>query len=121
MVMEGNLGSKSSFQGHLFLMAGGKKSLPYSREVAKQGLSLTLRCIMCGRAMETNSHLFIRCALTTQMWQLFLSMVGINWTMPATMVELLECWNNGGGNVKHKPWWSLVPVYGGLYGRKGTT
>lgn len=51
-----------------------QRSLPYSR---KLGFQLCSRCILCGKALESNSHLFIHCPLTTQLWILFLNLAGL--------------------------------------------
>ncbi|KAG5632654.1 hypothetical protein H5410_004371 [Solanum commersonii] len=58
---------------------------------------------------ENNSYLFIHCPVTGQLWQLFLNMVGIRWSMPATSVDLLKCWNQNDGAISQKNWWKLVP------------
>ncbi|KAG5582146.1 hypothetical protein H5410_052773 [Solanum commersonii] len=70
----------------------------------------TYLCFLCGAAGENNSHLFIHCPVTGQLWQLFLNMVGIRWSMPATSVDLLKCWNQNDGAVSQKKWWKLVPA-----------
>ncbi|KAG5615862.1 hypothetical protein H5410_015686 [Solanum commersonii] len=59
---------------------------------------------------ENNSHLFLHCPITGQLWQLFLNLVGLRWSMPATNCDLLKCWNYNGGAVRQKKWWKLVPT-----------
>ncbi|WMV54072.1 hypothetical protein MTR67_047457 [Solanum verrucosum] len=34
----------------------------------------------------------------------------LRWSMPATICELLMCWNYDGGAVRQKRWWKLVPA-----------
>jgi len=76
----------------------------------RRGFHLCSRCCMCGAAGEDNSHLFLHCPITGQLWQLFLNLVGLRWSMPATSCELLKCWNYNGGAVRQKKSWELVPA-----------
>lgn len=109
MTMEGNLERKSSYQGHMFPMAGSKKSSPY---IFKRSC-IYVRYVLCMIELykPTVIYSFTVYFYNTVMAQHVFSMVGINWNMPATTVELLECWNNSDGNVRQKSWWSPVTAY----------
>uniref|UniRef100_A0A0V0IKN9 Putative ovule protein n=1 Tax=Solanum chacoense TaxID=4108 RepID=A0A0V0IKN9_SOLCH len=46
----------------------------------KRKFSLCSRCYLCGEEVETVSHLFLQCRITTQLWRIFLSLRGISWS-----------------------------------------
>lgn len=66
----------------------------------RRGFHLCSRCYMCDAARESNSHLFLHCPITGQLWQRI-------WSMPATSCDLLKCWNYNGGSVRQKKWRNL--------------
>lgn len=37
------------------------------------------------------NHLFIHCSFTKKIWDLFFSILGVNWIAPNTAMELLQC------------------------------
>lgn len=45
---------------------------------------------MCGQVAEVNSHLFLHCKTAIDLWNMFLCMSSVNWTMPRTTFEALE-------------------------------
>lgn len=76
----------------------------------RRGFQLCSRCLLCGRDLETNSHLFLHCPITRQLRKSFLNIVGLRWTIPATTEELLKSWNNNGGSLSLKACWRLIPA-----------
>lgn len=69
-----------------------------THEVLKRkGKVIVPWCSLCGKAEETNKHLFLHCYLTTQIWATFLSLTETNWTMPDHTTDLLSCWIKDGG------------------------
>lgn len=73
-----------------------------TRRLRRRGFHLCSRCLFCELNSKTNSHLFLHCSFTYQLWQLFLNLVGIKWYMPANTLDLLKSWNNLGGIVRQK-------------------
>ncbi|KAG5569956.1 hypothetical protein H5410_059722 [Solanum commersonii] len=59
---------------------------------------------------ETNSHLFLHCRVTGQLWSLFLRLTGNSWTMPEHTADLLSCWIRRGGSKSQKKWWRIIPA-----------
>lgn len=107
--MEEYMDSQSSnFKVACFSWLVAREVRVTQENLKRRGFQLCSRCLLCGRNLETNSHLFLHCPITRQLWQLFLNIVGPRWTMPATIEELLECCNNNGGLFRQKAWWRLI-------------
>ncbi|WMV44197.1 hypothetical protein MTR67_037582, partial [Solanum verrucosum] len=75
----------------------------------KKGMQLVPRCFLCNLTGETNSHLFLHCTFTAQIWSMFLNFSEVKWTMPEHTVVLLSCWIRRGGSKRQKTWWNLIP------------
>jgi len=75
----------------------------------KKGKQLVPRCFLCNLTGETNNHLFLHCKFTAQIWNLFLNITSMNWTMPEHTSDLLSCWIRRGGSKSQKRWWKLIP------------
>lgn len=102
--------AKAPFKVVCFTWLVAREACLTQDNLQRRGFLLCSRCLLCGRDLETNSHLFLHCPITSQLWQLFLNIVGLRWTMPATTLELLKSWNNMGGVVSQKTWWRLIPA-----------
>ncbi|WMV57703.1 hypothetical protein MTR67_051088, partial [Solanum verrucosum] len=66
-------------------------------------------CSLCGKTGETNSHLFLHCTFTAEIWSMFLNYLEVKWTMPEHTADLLSCWIRRGGSKRQKTWWNLIP------------
>ncbi|XP_075091548.1 uncharacterized protein LOC142171749 [Nicotiana tabacum] len=74
----------------------------------RRGMSICSRCYLCGQ--ETINHLFLHCRVTSQLWDLFINLRGIRWSMPGRTSELLSSWNEGGKcTASNKDRWKIVP------------
>lgn len=51
-------------------------------------------------------HLFLHCQVTTQLWQLFMNMIALQWVMPRSTGDLLRCCTESESGIKS--------YYGGL-------
>lgn len=81
---------------------------PTQDNLQRRGLNLCSRCSLCERQIEDLNHLLIHCSFTKQICNCILSIVGVNWSMPRTTKELLQCWSRKGlGKVEMKTWNSL--------------
>ncbi|KAG5575094.1 hypothetical protein H5410_055228 [Solanum commersonii] len=67
---------------------------------------------------ETNNHLFLHCNYTAQIWNLFLSISNLNWTMPERTSNVSRSWVRRGGTKSQKRWWRLIPSCIWSSGRK---
>ena len=75
----------------------------------KKGRQLVPRNFLCNLTSETNSHLFLHWNYTAQIWNLFLSITNLNWTMPERTSNVLKSWVRRGGTKSQKRWWRLLP------------
>lgn len=68
------------------------------------------RCYLCGQSVEAVNHLFLYCKMTSQIWDLFISLRGIRCTMPGRTSEALTSWTTEGESSTHKDRRRNVPV-----------
>lgn len=66
-------------------------------KLQRRGFQIASWCSLCNETNETNSHLFLHCKVTSQLWALFLDMTQTRWTMPEHTADLLSCWIRRGG------------------------
>jgi len=57
----------------------------------KRGRQLCSRCFFCEIETETKNHLFLHCRVTEKLWQVFLNLRGISWSMPRHTSDFLAC------------------------------
>jgi len=79
-------------------------------KLKKRGFQIVSRCFFCHEKEETNSHLFLHCRVTVQVWHMVLSISQEPWVMPEHTADLLSCWMRRGGSKTQKRWWSIVPT-----------
>lgn len=85
----------------------------------KKGMQICSRCFMCENEVEINSHLFIHCHKAANLWNMFLSIMGVNWVMPKSTMELLSNWTGIGSRCrKDNGGRSYQLPFGGPYGRQ---
>ena len=61
-----------------FVWLVARKACLTNEKLKRRGYQLTSRCYLCGREAEDNSHLFLHCIVTSQLWHMFLSIVRMN-------------------------------------------
>ncbi|KAG5582970.1 hypothetical protein H5410_053597 [Solanum commersonii] len=59
----------------------------------KRGRQLCSRCFFCEIETELTNHLSLHCRVTEKLWQVFLNLRGISWSMPRHTSDFLACWN----------------------------
>ncbi|KAG5580897.1 hypothetical protein H5410_051524 [Solanum commersonii] len=47
---------------------------------------------------------------TVKLWQIFINLRGISWTMPRSIKEALACWNRDGNQSGHRERWKIAPA-----------
>lgn len=93
-----------------FVWLVARKACLTQDNLRRRGISLCSRCHLCGREEETNSHLFLHCSVTVQVWNIFIALTGIQWVMPDSTIEMLSCWNKGRRSVSEKKRWGMIPA-----------
>uniref|UniRef100_A0A2N9GH27 Reverse transcriptase domain-containing protein n=1 Tax=Fagus sylvatica TaxID=28930 RepID=A0A2N9GH27_FAGSY len=74
----------------------------------KRGHVLAAWCCMCKKDWETVDHLLLHCEVASTLWGIVFQRFGIQWVLPAKVIDLLYGWFNGFG--KHSSdIWNLVP------------
>jgi len=71
----------------------------------RRGIQICSRCYMCEQEAEVNGHLFLHCRMATDLWNMFICKLGVNWTMPRTTFEVLTHWQGIGKRGSKEDWW----------------
>ncbi|WMV52845.1 hypothetical protein MTR67_046230 [Solanum verrucosum] len=69
-----------------------------------------LKVYSCNREAEVDNHLFLHCKAATNLWNMFLYILGVSWVMPKSTKELLNCWKGIGSRGASEDWWRSIPA-----------
>ena len=58
----------------------------------RRGMAFANRCFLCEEDEETIDHLLIHCKSAKMLWDLFLSIIGISWVFPHSVLYTLLAW-----------------------------
>ena len=58
-------------------------------QLKRRGFSLANRCPLCQRSEETVDHLLHHYTMTRVLWDLFFSLFGVSWVLPASVRDSL--------------------------------
>ena len=61
-------------------------------KLKKRGYSLASGCALCGEAEETLKHLLIHGPMVWGLWAALLAILGVGWTCPFLIKELILGW-----------------------------
>ena len=75
----------------------------------RRGMTFANRCFLCEEDEETIDHLLIHCKSAKMLWDLFLSMVGISWVFPQSVLHTLLAWQGVAVGKKRKKIWIAAP------------
>ena len=64
---------------------------------------------MCKCNGELVDRLFLHCLVAMDLWSMVLSLFGISWVMPKSVVRLLACWKGRLGHHRNGYIWLIVP------------
>ncbi|XP_060217918.1 putative acyl-activating enzyme 19 isoform X2 [Lycium barbarum] len=76
----------------------------------KRKFHLANRCYMCHCTSETINHLFLHCPVATDVWNMFLTLFGLQWVIPHTVREVFVCWSSWKVGQVIRRIWSMVPA-----------
>jgi hypothetical protein len=67
-------------------------------------------CCLCKKSGESIDHLLLHCEVVQALWSYVLTLFGVEWVMPRTVLELLNSWGAalGGGHAIEA--WRLAPL-----------
>ena len=75
----------------------------------RRGMAFANRCFLCEEDEETIHHLLIHCKSAKMLWDLFLSMVGISWVFPHSVLHTLLAWQGVVVGKKREKIWTAAP------------
>ena len=76
----------------------------------RRGMAFANRCFLCEEDEETIDHLLIHCKSAKMLWDLFLSIVGISWVFPHSVLYTLLAWQGVVVGKKRKKMWTTAPL-----------
>ena len=79
-------------------------------QLKRRGMTFANRCFMCEEEEETIDHLLIHCKFAKMLWDLFLSIVGISWVFPHSVLHTLLAWQGCAVGKKRKKIWLAAPL-----------
>ena len=101
-------GVKAPRRISFFLWTAARGKILTCDNLMKRGHVLAAWCCMCKKGWETVDHLLIHCEVASTLWGFVFQRFGIQWVLPAKVLDLLFGWFNGLG--KHSSdIWNLVP------------
>ncbi|XP_019251169.1 PREDICTED: uncharacterized protein LOC109230093 [Nicotiana attenuata] len=87
-----------------------KKACLTQDNLCKRSFQLVNRCYLCQQSSESINHLFLHCPVATDMWYMFLSILGISWTQPQGIREAVEGWSSWKVERAIKKVWKMIPA-----------
>ena len=79
-------------------------------QLKRRGMTFANRCFMCEEEEETIDHLLIHCKIAKMLWDLILSIVGISWVFPNSVLHTLLAWQGAAVGKKRKKIWLAAPL-----------
>ena len=79
-------------------------------QLKRRGMIFANRCFMCEEEEETIDHLLIHCKIAKLLWDLILSIVGISWVFPNSVLHTLLAWQGAAVGKKRKKIWLAAPL-----------
>eukprot|EP00268_Persea_americana_P063135 TRINITY_DN8154_c0_g1_i2.p1 TRINITY_DN8154_c0_g1~~TRINITY_DN8154_c0_g1_i2.p1 ORF type:complete len:183 (+),score=16.69 TRINITY_DN8154_c0_g1_i2:641-1189(+) len=66
-------------------------------------------CVLCGKVNETVDHLFVYCEFPYSLWCRFLARCGVLWSLPRSLVGLIEAWRFSSFFGSGLILWRIIP------------
>ena len=76
----------------------------------KRGWQLPNRCYLCGCEEENVNHILLHCTVVRVLWEIVLTLFGVQWVFPETVKEVLFCWRGPFVGKKRKKIWNSIPL-----------
>ena len=75
----------------------------------RRGMTFANRCFLCEEDEETINHLLIHCRSAKMLWDLLLSIGGISWVFPSSILHTLLAWQGIAVGKKRKKFGHQLP------------
>ena len=79
-------------------------------QLKRRGMYFANRCFMCEEEEENIDHLLIHCKFAKMLWDLLLSIVGISWVFPQSVIHTLLAWQGTAVGKKRRKIWFAAPL-----------
>ena len=79
-------------------------------QLKRRGWILANRCSLCCAEEETINHILVHCSKAKVLWDLVLSLFGVNWVLPFTVRDTLLGWCASFKDKKHRKVWWVAPL-----------
>lgn len=76
----------------------------------RRGIWICPSCYMCGQEAEVNGHLILHYKTTTNLWNMFLHILRVNWIRCSTTSEVLVHWQEIGNQGSKEDWCKGIPA-----------
>lgn len=77
--------------------------------LCERSIPIVNRCYMCQQDFKTNRHLFLHCPVATDIWNMFLSVLGFNWVMPESTKDAYSSWSRWKVGKSISKIWKMIP------------
>jgi len=67
-------------------------------------------CCLCKKSGESIDHLLLHCEITRDLWSYILTLFGVEWVIPRSVLELLNSWGLAIWCGRAKEAWWLAPL-----------
>ena len=75
----------------------------------KRHICIVEWCCLCKSSGESTDHLLLHCDFVQAFWSLIFCLFGLNWVMPAQVVDLMACWMGAFRKSQVAGIWGLIP------------
>lgn len=87
--------TKIPYKVNCFVWFVVKQACLTKDKLLRRGMQLRSIFLFCCETAETNNHLFLHCRVTTQLWDIFLTMIGLKWSMPQSTLDIFTVGTKG--------------------------
>jgi hypothetical protein len=101
---KGIWGVKAPRRLSFFIWTAARGKILTYDNLMKRGHILAGWCCLCKNHWETGDHLLLHCEIASALWCFVLQSFGIQWVIPATVIDLLFGWYNWFGKLNSGVW-----------------
>ena len=92
-----------------FTWTAARRKILMCDNLMRRGHVLAGWCCMCKNHWETGDHLLLHCEVAAALWGFVFTMFGIQWVLPAKVLDMLSGWHNWFGRHSSAVW-NLAPL-----------
>ena len=77
-------------------------------KLKKRGWQLPNRCFLCGCEEENVNHILLHCIVVRALWEIVLTLVGVQWVFLESVKEALLSWRGSFVGKNRKKFWNSI-------------